>query len=466
GTGQIGGDQDDEQPEEQEYAPQQQSGVDVNRNNDVNDPPVPVDQPVPERANDNFVPLLHDLKIAHQFKLALENASLSNGDLDDEQIHLLQHPLQEPARIDDRDLLLSIKLFISTTLAANKVYEDVRLDIMDIHPEDKILSHDAVKKAIAKLTGVLLIVHDMCLNSCMAYTGPWSVLEYCPFCNAFRYDPILFEKKKKKVAQRHFYTLPLGFMLQAKYRTAEGAHNMKHRQRRTAEICLEIARAGGVIEVYEDLYHGSDYIKAVECGDISTDDMILIFSMDGAQLYADKQSDCWIYIWVIGDLPPDLRYKKRHVIPGGFIPGPNNPKHPESFVFPGAHHLAAIQKTGLCIWDAETGRVFVSRPFFYLGAADGPGSVHFTGLVGHHGAYPCRLYCPVKGRHKPGGSHYYPALLKPLNYMVEGCEHDDIHPGDIVGGSAEEYEKNLFYLLNSRNPTDYKERRKDSELQG
>ncbi|KAG6913776.1 hypothetical protein DXG01_004387 [Tephrocybe rancida] len=184
---------------------------------DPNTPPVPVHQRVPEhRVNENYVPPLHDLNIAYQFKLALENASLNNGDLDEEQLQLLQHPPQEPAQIDDRDLLLSIKLFISTTLAANKVYEDVHLNVMDAHSEDAILTHDAVKKAIAKLMGVVPIVHDMCLNLCMAYTGPWSALEWCPFCKTFRYDPVLFDKKKKKVAQRCFYTLPLGPILQAK----------------------------------------------------------------------------------------------------------------------------------------------------------------------------------------------------------------------------------------------------------
>jgi hypothetical protein len=48
--------------------------------------------------------------------------------------------------------------------------------------------------------------------------------------------------------------------------------------------------------------------------------------MDGTQLYAHKASDCWIYIWVIMDLSPDEHYKKRHVLPGGFIPSPNKPK--------------------------------------------------------------------------------------------------------------------------------------------
>jgi len=58
-----------------------------------------------------------------------------------------------------------------------------------------------------------------------------------------------------------------------------------------------------------------------------------MFSVDGAQLYAKKASACWIYIWVLFNLSPDRRYKKKHVFIGGFIPGPNNPKNLDSFCF-------------------------------------------------------------------------------------------------------------------------------------
>ena len=40
---------------------------------------------------------------------------------------------------------------------------------------------------------------------------------------------------------------------------------------------------------------------------INCTDMILMLSIDGAQLYAHKASDCWIYIWIILDHPPHLR---------------------------------------------------------------------------------------------------------------------------------------------------------------
>ncbi|TFK31092.1 hypothetical protein BDQ12DRAFT_701656 [Crucibulum laeve] len=203
---------------------------------------------------------------------------------------------------------------------------------------------------------------------------------------------------------------------------------MSHWSCQTNQIFEQLERNGGSIPMYNDIYH-------VANGQITDDDMVLMFSMDGAQLYCDKESDCWIYVW-----------------------------NTDSFLYTGFHHLAALQKEGLCVWDAQHNCIFSSHPFLYVGAADGPGSVHFSSLVGHHGAFPCCLYCPIKGQHKPGVGHYYPALLKPNNYNIEGCDHDDISPDTIPDGSPLEYAKNLCYLLQSRNAADYKYCQKETGI--
>ncbi|KAF8074615.1 hypothetical protein FPV67DRAFT_1354269, partial [Lyophyllum atratum] len=158
-----------------------------------------------------------ELKIALQFKKALEAASLENGDLDADQLHNLRNPPQTVLNIDDRDLLLSLKLFISTTNASDQVYTDIRADIMDDDPGRAILSHAAVKKVVAELTGVVPIVKDMCPNSCMAYTGPFAKLEACPYCHVTRYDTeqLMSSGGRKKVSRQHFYSIPLGPQLQA-----------------------------------------------------------------------------------------------------------------------------------------------------------------------------------------------------------------------------------------------------------
>lgn len=61
----------------------------------------------------------------------------------------------------------------------------------------------------------------------------------------------------------------------------------------------------------------------VRNGIIQDDDMVLMLLLDASRLYAHKASDCWIYSWVLFDLSPDERYKKKHVLPGGFIPDLN-----------------------------------------------------------------------------------------------------------------------------------------------
>lgn len=93
---------------------------------------------------------------------------------------------------------------------------------------------------------------------------------------------------------------------------------------------------------YQDFFDDNDYLTAVQEGRISTDDMFLFLSIDGAQLYWSKVSECWMYIWIILDHALEVRYKKKFVLPGGFIPGPGKPKNVDSFLFPGLYHVRAL----------------------------------------------------------------------------------------------------------------------------
>ena len=399
-----------------------------------------------------------DLRTALEFVDALKAASLDDGDLDEEVLHRLRQPLAEPADASDPDFRLSLDLFLSTTTASEDTYNKSRAGILRRHPDDEVLSYTRIKSKIAELSGVSPMVHHMCINTCMAFTGPFSNLTECPTCHQARYIG------ETKIPRRVFHTIPIGPQLQALWRSVEGAQNMRYRIRRTAAIFAEIEANGGHIAAYDDIYHGSEYLAAVGRGDIAQDDMILILSIDGAQLYQMKASDCWISIWIIGDYSPDLRYKKKIVLPSTFMPGPNKPKHPDSFMFPALYHLSALQKEGLMIWDAAQDRIFKSYPYLLLATADGPGMTYLNGLVGHTGAYGCRLYCPTKGRYKPNTPIYYPAMSLPRNYTVAECNHGDIDIRNIAPTSTGEYLENLTYVMQSPNDTQYKTRRKQTGI--
>ena len=237
---------------------------------------------------------------------------------------------------------------------------------------------------------------DMCSETCVAFTGPYSDLRSCPECSAPRYKTISQGNKLVTVPRRQALMIPIWPQIQAQYWSHKSARNMGH-WRRVMKLLIAKLHAGGSIDIYEDVYCSSILLDAARQGDLTSDDTLLMLLIDGTQLYQSKQSDCWIYIWVLLDIAPDLRYKKRYVLPGGFIPGPNKPKNLDSFVYTGLHHLSALQRDGLCAWDCSTGCVFTLRPFFFLGTADEPELAALHGQVSHHGVFGCREYYGLRG---------------------------------------------------------------------
>lgn len=453
----------EEQEEEDERDNDEPLGPEENANEeDISD--LEDDDEPDEDAEGPATATLHDLTIAQQFIDAVKAAKLDNTKLDADVIKRLRNPIQSPLEIGDPDRLFSMKLFYVTARASQAIYNEVRETIVERHPDDPILSYEQAKKAVQDSSGVVSIKHDMCPASCLAYTGPYSDLKSCPKCGADRYDPIILQQSqgRKEVPLRQYYTIPVGPMLQAMFRTVGGSRNMDHFWESISRIVGNTDPQTGevLVEDYDDFYTGSDIIDAVKNGDIKKDDILLMFSMDGAQLYKGKKSDCWIYIWVILNLSPDLRYKKRYVMPGGFIPGPNAPKDTDSFVFPGLEHLAALQKEGLKIWRASHNTIANSHPYLVFITADGVGLNYLNGLGGHKSVFGCRRFCGVPGRRNPTKKAYYVAHLKPDNYVLEGCDHPDLVLAELQSGSHAAYAEKLAFLIASPNMAQYGKRRK------
>ncbi len=348
----------------------------------------------------------------------LLSASLDASGLAPEVLARLRSPVPTVRELTPVERA-AIRMYVARGDASEENYADNRAAFMELHPEDPLPSYDQVKRLVANMTGVSALRTDMCADTCVAFTGPFEKDLLCPKCGKTRYDPVELARGRQ-VPRRTFVTFPLGPQLQAMWASPENARLMKHRRRETERIQAQLAAAGGNIEALEDIYYGQDYLEHAENSrdtpeerqkwEIGPDDMMLMFSIDGAQLYAMKGSDTWFYIWILFDLPPTCRYKKRYILPGGVIGGPNKPKSVDSFLFPGLYHLAALQREGLAIWDADEERLFRSYLYLFLVTADSPAMAYLNGLVGHTGAHCCRLYCGQCGRHKPGIGIYYPAL--------------------------------------------------------
>jgi len=233
----------------------------------------------------------------------IRNATIGDtyDKLDAEHRKRLLDPPEEPLVLDDPGLQLSISLYLDTQNASQETYTAVRKTILRHNNDNPILTFDQVKRCMTDLSGIVSITHDMCINSCQAFTGPWAAHDHCSYCGEVRYDPIL-SKPNKNVPRQQFHTIPIGLQLQALWRTSQGAQDIRYRERRTVEILAELEGNDGAIGVYDDIFCGREYLDAAIDGRIKSGDMVLMLSIDGAQLYRNKKSDTWVYVRDLGSI--------------------------------------------------------------------------------------------------------------------------------------------------------------------
>jgi len=193
---------------------------------------------------------------------------------------------------NQEELCTAIELFFDTETSSEEVYNKAQntfhcsLDRKGVDYEE-IPTLFQVKECIKEITGVCPIKENMCVDTCMAFTGPFADLEHCKICKKDRSNPEILasSKGKKKIPCKQLLTLPVGPQLQVLWHTPEGANNMCYRSKLTKDI-LEKAKAQSdkkiIIDEYEDVFHSDAYLKAVQEEKITDDDMVLMMSIDGA----------------------------------------------------------------------------------------------------------------------------------------------------------------------------------------
>ena len=372
-------------------------------------------------------------------------------------------PTQKTWTLDDPQLRLSFQIYLSLSAhSSESTYESIRSSIKGCYSASTMLSFDQVRNRLKKITGILPLHFDMCVNTCLAYTGIFDTLTLCPFYGECRYEQH-HDTEEPKIAHRQFITLPIGPQLQALWRHSVSVAKLQDRLQRTTDLLAQ-HKADGGIQDYYDICCGSEYLDLVESGQITANDMVLVLSMDGAQLYRNKESDTWFGITTLIDFPPEIYHAREMVLPTFVIGGPNAPKDYDSFLFPTIAHISACQSLGLPIWDASTQESFHACPWFGFATADTVGMAALNGWVGHHGRNGCRILCSMPGRHKPGAGTYYPAMLKPHGSLPSGSSHPDIDINSISIPSLDEYNERLQHVLSSTSTREYERRCRETGI--
>ncbi|KAI6002365.1 hypothetical protein F5J12DRAFT_722964, partial [Pisolithus orientalis] len=124
----------------------------------------------------------------------LHAASLDDpvAKLDDAALHRLCNPLCTQLEIDDDVICFGLKVYFSLKHSAILAYESIQQSAACCFEGRAISipSYYNIEKLITEYTGVESIEHDMCPDSCVAFTGPYSALDKCPICEEDHYDAI------------------------------------------------------------------------------------------------------------------------------------------------------------------------------------------------------------------------------------------------------------------------------------
>jgi len=169
---------------------------------------------------------LDDLRTSADFVKALQETTLDNPMLgmSSNAVEHLWNPLhKDPSLSVDTDTRMALELFLNDP--SERAYKKSCATILCWHPDDILPSCYKIRHLIADLTGIESIVHNMCINLCIAYMGPFSKLETCPACLESRYElssPQSCSRRERKPRQT-FHTIPVGPQIQALYRDPESA---------------------------------------------------------------------------------------------------------------------------------------------------------------------------------------------------------------------------------------------------
>jgi len=179
---------------------------------------------------------LDDLKATLATIREIRNASLDTQFEKDDLVRL-RAPAEEELDVNDPYFRLSLDMYIILTNASQETYRQLVAAFLRCHPEatGRLLSYDQIKRRVKNLTGIIPIHDDMCVNSCMAFTGPHKDLNTCLKCPEPRYDPVLLHSSNDTIKKpwQSMTTIPIGPQIQALWSHRLSAEKMSYREQVT-----------------------------------------------------------------------------------------------------------------------------------------------------------------------------------------------------------------------------------------
>ena len=272
-------------------------------------------------------------------------------------------------------------------------------------------------KLLERVTNVSYTPYDCCVNSCVCFAGPLQDDQSCPQCRESRYDS---RGKPRNI----FRYVPLIPRLQAMFRSKEMIELLKYRLKRDSND-------GNLRDVFDSHHYLNLREKFVtidgeqlphKFGEFDTDIFIGLL-LDGVSLFkalgarrSKNNYTCWPLEVVIYNLSPTIRTQLRHILSLGIIPGPREPKHLNSFLYPLYEECTQGGRGVDTIGIKDDGSLYLFPLHFYLIFATGDikALIKVRCTKGPNAICPCHK-CHIKGvrdMKKPRiTTHYVPHRL-------------------------------------------------------
>ncbi|QRV81791.1 Transposase family Tnp2 protein [Ceratobasidium sp. AG-Ba] len=271
---------------------------------------------------------------------------------------------------------------------------------------------------IAQLTGMKGVRIDCCMNSCVAFTGPYAARLECPRCGAFRYKQ---DKRSQNGvrARRQFLYIPLIPRLVNMYRDPETARLLGYRSQRQLRP-----------DALSDIFDGEHYARLLQQRVrvrgkplnhryfSSPTDVALGLSADGVGPFKTRKRTCWPLVIFNYNLNPAIRHRLENLLCLGVIPGPNEPTELDTFFEPLVDELEQLAR-GVPAFDGAQMRPFCLRAHLLACFGDMPAVAKMMCMKGVNGKHPCRA-CKIVGIRAAGSNTNYVPLSRPYAAHDEG----------------------------------------------
>ncbi|QRV97963.1 Transposase family Tnp2 protein [Ceratobasidium sp. AG-Ba] len=271
---------------------------------------------------------------------------------------------------------------------------------------------------IIKLTGMKGVRIDCCVNSCIAYTGPYKNRIECPRCGAFRYKRDEWSPTGVRPRRRFLY-IPLIPRLVNMYRDPTTARLLGYRARRRP-------RPQSLSDIFDGQYYAQLMQRRVKLRGRPLDhryfssptDIALGLSTDGFGPFRTCEQSCWPLVIFNYNLDPTIRHRLENLLCLGVIPGPNEPQELDTFLEPLVDELEQLAR-GVAAFDGEHMRPFCLHAYLIACFGDMPAVAKMMCMKGVNGKHPCRA-CKIVGIRAAGSKTNYVPLFRPYAAHDEG----------------------------------------------